>query len=72
MSDKYRSLKRKAQKLRAKKKMCLSKKQFETEKDAFQKGQAIYKCKHCGKWHRSGKMAKFIVEITRKKFKNNP
>jgi len=47
-------------------KMCLNKKAFETEEEAFQSGQRIYKCKHCGKWHRSGQLATFIAEIKRK------
>lgn len=68
MADKYKNLKRKAQKLRAKKKMCLDKKQFETEQYAYHKGQKSYKCKHCNKWHRSGQMTKFIVQLSAGKF----
>ncbi len=66
MPDKYKNLKRKAQKLRSKNKMCLDKKAFETKEDAFQKGQSSYQCKHCGKWHRSGQMTEFIVKIKNK------
>lgn len=68
MADKYKNLKRKAQKLRVKKKMCLDKEQFETEAEAYQKRQKSYKCKHCGKWHRSGQMTKFIVQVCDGKF----
>ena len=67
--NKYKSLSRKLRKERAKEKMCLNKKAYETKEFAYQKGQESYNCKHCGKWHRSGKMTKFIVGV--RKFSNN-
>lgn len=63
MSDKYKHLKKKIHKQRSKEKMCLNKVAFETQELAYQKGQANYKCKYCGKWHRSGQMTKFIVQL---------
>lgn len=70
MADKYKKLKKKAQKNRAKKRMCLDKKQYDNEQDAFQKGQIFYKCPHCKKYHRSGKINTLIVEVQKKTFKN--
>lgn len=67
--DKYKTFKVEARKMRSKKKMCLDKKQYETKQEAFQQGQNCYKCKHCGKWHRSGKIAKFITQLVNGKFK---
>jgi len=67
MADKYKHLKRKAQKLRKKKKMCEDKKQYETNEASFQKGQKSYKCNYCGKWHRSGQMGKFIAQLNKRK-----
>jgi len=32
---------------------CVNKKPFDTPDDAYQKGMNIYKCKYCGKYHRS-------------------
>lgn len=66
MPDKYKHLKREIHKLRSKAKMCIDKKAFDNEEDAFQKGQTFYKCKHCGKFHRSGKLQKFINIVTKK------
>lgn len=61
--NKYKDKSRLARLLRKIAKMCLNKKAFETEEEAFQQGQRIYQCKHCGKWHRSGQMATFIAEL---------
>lgn len=73
MADKYKHLKRKARAERRKKKSCSSKKAYETKEEAYQKGQTFYKCKHCGKFHRSGKMTTFIRELEKKsiKFRKN-
>lgn len=63
MADKYKHLKRKIRKDRRKEKGCTSKKSYDTKEEAFQKGQKTYKCKYCGKFHRSGKMSKFLYEM---------
>ena len=61
--NKYRSLSKQLRDQRSKDKACLNKAVFETKDLAYQKNQQSYQCKHCGKWHRSGKMTKFIVQI---------
>ncbi len=61
--NKYKHLSDEARKLRSKIKMCLSKRSYETKEEAYQKGQEIYKCKHCGKWHRSGQLSRFMYHL---------
>lgn len=63
MANKYKHLNRKQREIEKRNKMCLNKRQFETKADAYQKGQESYKCKYCGKYHRSGKTSKFISQI---------
>jgi hypothetical protein len=46
-------------------KSCQRKRAYATEAEAIQKGQRHYHCKHCGKWHRSGALAKFINQLER-------
>ena len=46
-------------------KYCQRKRAYESEAEAFQKGQRTYRCKYCGKWHRSGALTKFIVQLSR-------
>jgi hypothetical protein len=46
-------------------KTCERKKKFESADAAFQKGQHVYQCRYCGKWHRSGALTKFIVQLTK-------
>ncbi|MBK5284834.1 MAG: hypothetical protein JJE25_05495 [Bacteroidia bacterium] len=60
MSDRYKKLRREARKLRRIKKSCHDKRAFDTKEAAYQKGQSVYKCPYCGKWHRSGKLNQFI------------
>jgi transposase-like protein len=61
--NKYKHLSKEIRNERIKIKGCIDKKQFDTEKEAYQKGQDSYKCKHCGKWHRSGRLSKLISTI---------
>jgi len=70
MADKYKHLKKKIRKNRKKEKSCDSKKSFETKAEAYQKGQQTYKCKYCQKYHRSGKMSKFLFEMGIRKKKD--
>lgn len=63
MSDKYKSLRNKLHKQKAKEKMCKSKLAFETKEDAFQNGLSIYKCKYCGKFHRTNQLNKLVTLI---------
>lgn len=65
--NKYKKHSRKAQKKRRKEKMCINKKPFNNEADAFQKGQEIYKCPYCNKFHRSGQLAKLVFKIKKTK-----
>ncbi len=69
--NKYKWFSREAQKLRKKNKMCEDKVAFETEEEAFQKGQKTYKCNYCGKWHRSSKFAMFVNQLHWKAQKTN-
>ena len=46
-------------------KACTRKRAFETQAEAFQKGQSCYRCKFCGKWHRSGALTKLIVQLSK-------
>ena len=64
--NKYKSLSRRSQRMRIKKTMCTDKVAFETKESAYQKGQQCYQCKYCGKWHRSGKIAKLIAQVNKK------
>jgi len=47
-------------------KACLRKKQFATrEAAAAQPGMAVYRCKHCGQWHRTNGVNKFVAQLRR-------
>lgn len=52
--NKYAKEARIARKANLRLKMCESKVAFKSEEHAFHKNQRIYKCPHCGMWHRSG------------------
>jgi len=58
--NKYKNLQRKAQKVRKRERMCTNKATYETYELAYQKGQTIYQCRFCKKFHRSGKLETFI------------
>jgi len=61
--DKYKDQKEQIHEQIRREKMCLNKLTFNTKEEAFLKGQRVYKCKFCEKWHRSGQQAKFIAEL---------
>ena len=63
MANKYAAQAQEARELRTQEKACSRKKRYPTEKAAFQKGQRIYECPHCGGWHRSGAFAKFVSKL---------
>lgn len=44
-------------------KACGRKRAYETEAEAFQKGQQTYLCRYCGKWHRSGALRTLIERV---------
>jgi len=58
--NKYKAQSRKAQKARKINAMCLNKRRFDCEADAYQKGQRAYECPHCKGWHRSGQLAELV------------
>lgn len=69
--NRYKELSKQAQKLRSKLKMCVSKKSYETKQLAYQKGQRVYQCPHCGKWHRSGQFARFVKQLQSRRSTQN-
>jgi aspartate carbamoyltransferase regulatory subunit len=60
MCDKYRNIKKKIHKAKSKHKMCLDKSQFDTKEQAYQKGMTAYKCKYCGKYHRTSEIKRLL------------
>jgi hypothetical protein len=48
-------------------KSCQRKRRYNTEAEAYQKGQSTYHCKHCNGWHRSGALATLISRLTKQK-----
>ena len=63
--NKYKQQSKESQKKRKLEKMCLNKKAFESQEDAFQKNQRVYKCPNCKKWHRSGAMQELIKKVSK-------
>ena len=64
--NKYKDQSRKAQKARKLEAMCTSKRRYETEQEAYQKGQRSYLCPYCRGWHRSGAFAELLNVCKRK------
>ncbi|MDE2098703.1 MAG: hypothetical protein KGL39_15725 [Patescibacteria group bacterium] len=46
-------------------KSCQRKRAYPTKELAYQKGQQVYRCRHCGHWHRSGALAKLNAQLKR-------
>lgn len=65
MANKYRQASREAQEAAHRLRGCESKVAYPSPEAAFQKGQTFYRCKWCGQYHRSGKLAKLIAETNR-------
>jgi hypothetical protein len=57
MSNKYADKAKTARAARRRHNHCTRKVAYETEGDAYQKGQVTYQCRYCGKFHRSGSLA---------------
>lgn len=57
--NKYAHESRVAQKMRRVERGCLYKKAWNSPEEAVQKGQAVYHCEYCGKWHRTSKKATY-------------
>ena len=66
--NKYRKQSRVAQRRRKREKMCDRKVAFNTREDAMIKGADVYKCQHCGRWHRTAAFHT-LVNIVKKKGK---
>lgn len=64
--NKYFELSGEARRKRAIENGCVGKTAYESKEESYQKGQVSYLCKNCGKWHRSGKVSKFIAGIVKK------
>lgn len=65
--NKYKAQSRASQNARRMDKMCLSKRGYETQEAATQKGQGNYHCPNCGKWHRTGQLSKLVAFLSKKK-----
>lgn len=61
--NKYKSESRKARKANARLHACERKVAYDTAEAAYQKGQESYRCKYCGKWHRSGSFSKLLSKV---------
>lgn len=46
---------------------CARKKGFPTAEAAHQRGQEVYRCRHCGQWHRSGALGKLVAAVRSKR-----
>lgn len=66
MTNKYEAESRRAQAEMHRLRSCERKAGFDTEEAAFQKGQSIYICQYCGKWHRSGWLGKLVARVRKK------
>lgn len=67
MTNKYAVASREAQARRRKNRTCTWKRVYETKEAAYQKGQVVYHCPFCGKYHRSGKFGRLVARVNRKK-----
>jgi hypothetical protein len=69
MANKYDKESKKAQRKARKahgKSVCEKKKAYETREEAHQKGQEVYKCKFCKKWHRSGSLINLLAKTKKR------
>lgn len=69
MANKYIQASREAQEAARRLRGCESKRAYASPQEASQgwqrPGQTIYHCHYCGKYHRSGKFARFIAQAKR-------
>lgn len=72
--NKYKEESKKAQAAARRLRACESKRAYDTEEEAYQKGQTTYRCRYCGKWHRSGSFTTLVRTLenraSRKKVKS--
>lgn len=65
--NKYAAQARRLKRARYQERSCATKKRFASREEAFQVGQAIYACKFCGGWHRSGTVFQFAAELRKRR-----
>lgn len=65
--NKYEQQSREAQARRRAERMCTSKRRYDSEAAAYQKGQRSYHCPHCKGWHRSGALASLVAKVRKPK-----
>jgi hypothetical protein len=67
--NKYKQFAKRAREVGHRYSSCERKRVFDTREEAFQKGQEVYHCKYCGKWHRTGQIHKLVSFSKRKDLK---
>ena len=61
--NKYAAESRSSQQERKLRRACTDKVRYATRQEAYQKGQNLYRCKHCDGWHRTGSLATLIYDL---------
>lgn len=64
--NKYASFSKQSQAERRRWRTCERKKAFNSPEEAAQKGQNVYQCPYCHKWHRSGAFAQLVAIVRQK------
>lgn len=68
--NKYKRLAKKSREMTIKAQSCDRKKKFNNKSEAeLNKGQDVYLCRFCGKWHRSGSIGRTLIKLRGKNFK---
>jgi ribosomal protein L28 len=65
--NKYRSKSKQAERRRYQ--ACGRKKTYASMEEAVHLGQLVYRCRYCGKFHRSGQVATLAAELRRRRGK---
>ena len=63
LSEEAQAITKAAKEKRREEKMCGNKTAYSTKELAFQKGQTIYKCEYCNKWHRSSQLDRLLKTL---------
>jgi len=69
MGNKYLEYSKLAKQQRLKRRSCTAKRAFDTPEQAYQKGQQVYQCPFCGKYHRSGAFANLRAKLRKKRLR---
>lgn len=67
MTNKYKAESQAAQERRVRYKVCESKRRYDSEEAAAQKGMDAYKCPYCAGWHRTGRFQRLVKKVKRGK-----